>query len=394
MLNKPYIPDIFISYSRKDKEKADLLAELLTTEGWEVWKDNRINVGQEFEVAIIEALNNAKAVIVLWSRNSINSLWVKREAQIAFQQKKLKPVLLDNSAIPNLFNKIETSLLHNWKGEKEHPELNVLYNGITDSVMPSRLDNVRKGFDPHFLGKELKVMLPEVKGAADLIHYANFSIVMNPIRRMAWYVAYNIDGTAFQKGLPRNDSWMQDPSWPESLQPLNEHFLRSGWDRGHLISPSLVCWGDVRIAGIARKQANYLTNVTPQSSMMNQKWWLSLEETERRAAVGRKRVIGMSGPVFEENDETFRDKFEKDGMFIAWETYRIPKAYWKLIITRNGENIEYVAFILDQYFLQGEIKKKPFLITNYTVPLKLLEEKTGLIFSQSLHQLDRWGGSI
>jgi endonuclease G len=204
---------------------------------------------------------------------------------------------------------------------------------------------------------------------------------------MAWYTAYNIDGTAYHKGLPRNDNWMPDPSWPESLQPHNNHFRGSGWDRGHLVSPGTVCWGDVRIAGIARRQANYFTNSTPQSSKMNTRWWLLLEQLERKMAIHRKRAIGMSGPVFGEDDETFRDSFEKDEMFIAKETYRIPKSYWKLIVVKNGNNIEYGAFVLDQFLLEEETKKTPFLLTDFTVSLKTLEDTTGLVFCKAMHQL-------
>lgn len=385
--NRQITYDVFISYSRKDKLKADRLSALITKEGWEVWKDDRIHAGKDYEVEIIESLNLAKALVVIWSKTSVKSEWVQKEAGIALEQRKLIPVQIEDCKIPALFSKIETTLLTNWKGEKENPELSVLYNGITDCVIPTRLDNVRRGFDPYFLRKGQKIMLPEVKGAADLIHYANFSIVMNPVRRMAWYVAYNIDGTAYHKGLERNDFWMPDPSWPESLQPSNAHFISSGWHRGHLLSPNTVCWGEKRFAGIARKQANYWTNTTPQSDAMNMRWWLAVEQFERNIARNRKKVIGFSGPVFSDHDESFRDEFEKDGMFIAKETYKIPKAYWKLIIAKTGSKTEYVAFILDQSHLEKITKKKPFSITDYTFTIEDLEARTGLIFSTVIHSL-------
>jgi len=342
-------------------------------------------VGTDFEEVIIEALNNAKAVIVLWSEHSANSEWVNKEVQIALQQKKLKPVLLDDTPVPAVFGRLDTALLSSWNGENDHPELVSLYSGITDSVLPSRLDNVRKGYDPFFLGDD-KMMLPEVKGTADLIHYANFSIVMNPTRRMAWYVAYNIDGTAYREGLPRNDHWMPDPLWPKSLQPSNQHFVNSGWNRGHLLSPGTVCWGDVRIAGIARRQANYWTNTTPQSGNMNIRWWLAVENFERSAAMKRGKAIGFSGPVFSEEDKVFRDEFEKDGMFIAKETYRIPRAYWKVVIVKDGAVGQYAAFILDQMELE-EKRGAAFKITDHLVTLETLEKATGLVFYPPFHVL-------
>jgi|WetSurMetagenome_2_1015567.scaffolds.fasta_scaffold00342_21 DNA/RNA endonuclease G (NUC1) len=379
--------DIFISYSRKDKVKADKLSALLTREGWEVWKDDRIHAGKEYEVEIIEALNHSKALVVLWSNSSAKSEWVRREAGTAMEQRKLIPVQIEECKIPLLFSKIETTILTDWKGEKEHSELTVLYNGITDLVIPTKLENVRKGFNPYFLNKNQKIVLPEVKGAADLIHYANFSIVMNPVRRMAWYVAYNIDGTRYHEGLERNDRWMPDPSWPVSLQPSNAHFIRSGWHRGHLLSPNTVCWGEKSFAGIARRQANYWTNTTPQSDQMNIKWWFSLEQFERSIAKIRKKVSGFSGPVFTDQDESFRDEFVKDGMFTAKETYKIPKAYWKLIISKKGRKTEYVAFILDQSNLEKVSEKNKFSIADYIYTVADLETRTGLIFSDYIRSL-------
>jgi endonuclease G len=276
-------------------------------------------------------------------------------------------------------------VLVKWNLENEHAELEVLYNGITDHVIPSRLDNVRRGFNPYFLGKTVKIMLPEVKGAADLIHYANFSVVMNPVRRMAWYVAYCIDGTSFVEGLRRNDKWMPDPSWPQSLQPSEQHFIHSGWHRGHLLSPRTVCWGEKKIAWIAQRQANYWTNTSPQSKGMNTRWWLALEQFERGIAKNRKKVIGFSGPVFSEYDESFRDDFEKDEMFIAKETYKIPKAYWKLIITKKENLFEYVAFVLNQSNLEKVDSIKVFSIEDYSITIAELEETTGLIFSALIH---------
>jgi hypothetical protein len=107
MKRKTHIPDIFISYSRSDQTKADRLTELLIMQGWEVWKDNRIKAGKEFEIEIIEALNQSKAVVVLWSNNSVNSEWVIREAKIAMEQKNL--------CLLSLKNAIYRHSLENWK---------------------------------------------------------------------------------------------------------------------------------------------------------------------------------------------------------------------------------------------------------------------------------------
>lgn len=99
----------------------------------------------------------------------------------------------------------------------------------------------------------------------------------------------------------------------------------------------------------------------------------------------RKKMTGFSGPVFSTKDEAFRDTFEKDDMFIARETYRIPRAYWKVMVTKTSEQFECGCFLLDQYAL--EKTKKPFKLANHVVSLSHLEQETGLLFSANLRGL-------
>jgi hypothetical protein len=56
-------------------------------------------------------------------------------------------------------------------------------------VPPSRIDTVRPGYDPDFLGKKRPISLPGVNGAVAVLRYLHFTVVMNPARRLAHYVA-------------------------------------------------------------------------------------------------------------------------------------------------------------------------------------------------------------
>jgi len=62
--------DIFISYASEDRERARLLADALSQNGWSVWWDRTIPPGKEFDQVIEEALDAAKCVVVLWSKTS------------------------------------------------------------------------------------------------------------------------------------------------------------------------------------------------------------------------------------------------------------------------------------------------------------------------------------
>ena len=73
--------DIFISYSRQDLSRVRLLADALSAHGWSVWWDRQIPAGRTFDQFIADALASARAVVVVWSKDSIASSWVREEAE-------------------------------------------------------------------------------------------------------------------------------------------------------------------------------------------------------------------------------------------------------------------------------------------------------------------------
>lgn len=107
--------DIFISYSNQDRAKAKDLAKALNRKGWSVWWDRKILPGESFDEIIEKALNAARCVIVLWSRTSVASDWVKAEAEEGRKRGVLVPVLLDEVSIPLGFRRIQTADLTKWE---------------------------------------------------------------------------------------------------------------------------------------------------------------------------------------------------------------------------------------------------------------------------------------
>jgi hypothetical protein len=110
------VADIFISYSKKDADQARLIAALLEAQGYSVWWDTSLETGDEFRHEITQQLDAAKAVVVLWTDNSVKSVWVNAEASRAYSVRKLVPLkarLLPADQIPLPFSELQTTNVAN-----------------------------------------------------------------------------------------------------------------------------------------------------------------------------------------------------------------------------------------------------------------------------------------
>ncbi len=96
------IPDLFISYSRKNTEHANELAETLRQSGHSVWMDqHKIEGASNWSQEIAEAIFGCSVFIILISRQSIESVNVAREVSIASERgKPILPIDIDHVELP------------------------------------------------------------------------------------------------------------------------------------------------------------------------------------------------------------------------------------------------------------------------------------------------------
>jgi TIR domain len=103
--------DIFISYSKTDHALALKLSAFLESEGWTVWWDKSLAAADHYRDDIMKQLVAARAVITIWTPNSIKSDWVRAEAGRAKANGKLIPVKTRDVAyadIPLPFGEMHT----------------------------------------------------------------------------------------------------------------------------------------------------------------------------------------------------------------------------------------------------------------------------------------------
>jgi TIR domain len=105
------LADILISYSKADHTLALKLSTFLEAEGWSVWWDKSLGAADLYRDEIMKQLAAARAVITIWTPNSIKSDWVRAEAGAAKKDGKLIPVKTSDVAygdIPLPFGKMHT----------------------------------------------------------------------------------------------------------------------------------------------------------------------------------------------------------------------------------------------------------------------------------------------
>src|SRR5512134_2891327 len=102
------MPQIFISYSRKDIAFSRRLAGDLETVGYNVWWDlTDLRGGDDWPRVIPAAIEASQYVIVVMSPNSAISDWVAKEYTQALDlRKKIIPIMLRPSRVPFALNTI------------------------------------------------------------------------------------------------------------------------------------------------------------------------------------------------------------------------------------------------------------------------------------------------
>jgi hypothetical protein len=106
--------DVFISYASADRPRVVPLVDALRQKGWSVWWDRIIPPGKTWDQVIEAALDAARCVIVLWSKESVQSDWVRTEAEEGKRRGILVPARIDDVTIPLAFRRIQAADLVGW----------------------------------------------------------------------------------------------------------------------------------------------------------------------------------------------------------------------------------------------------------------------------------------
>ena len=99
---------LFLSYDHGDAERAAPIARALDKAGHSVWWDRHIKGGAQYNDEIEAEVKKADVVVVLWSKHSVRSAWVRDEAAEGRDLGKLVPARIDAVKPPMGFRQFQT----------------------------------------------------------------------------------------------------------------------------------------------------------------------------------------------------------------------------------------------------------------------------------------------
>ena len=130
--------DVVISYARSTATQARAVAAALRSLGYDVWLDDELPAHRAYRKVIQEQVTAAKAVLVLWSSDAIDSDWVPSEAERARTARKLVQVAVDDTELPMPFDQIQCADLRGWTGDLDAPGWRKVIASIAELVGEDR----------------------------------------------------------------------------------------------------------------------------------------------------------------------------------------------------------------------------------------------------------------
>ncbi|HBH35284.1 MAG TPA: hypothetical protein DDW45_02435 [Gammaproteobacteria bacterium] len=126
--------DIFLSYTSEDRDRLRPLVKALEDQGWSVFWDRKIPVGQTWRDVIGREIRDCLGIVVVWSQASVQSQWVMEESEEGKRRRILFPVTVDGATPPFGFGSIQSADFTDWEGGTDHPGYKLLIGDLTRHI--------------------------------------------------------------------------------------------------------------------------------------------------------------------------------------------------------------------------------------------------------------------
>jgi endonuclease G len=221
-----------------------------------------------------------------------------------------------------------------------------------------------KGYDPNFLGIEIKMPQPKksiqkqvalLKNKSNELKYFKYSVIFSSTRRMPLISAVNVEGNPEKRKdkSKRKDDWLRDVRIDVEPQLFDKFYAGSQLDKGHMSRFEDANWDNTEEAALRNGiYTCFYTNACPQVVALNRAagLWGKLEKQVLEKGIGledgkQARMTVFYGPIFDD---------EKDKIYLG---VTIPMQFYKVICWLNDENkLRVTAFRLSQETLVDHIR--------------------------------------
>ena len=120
--------DIFIAYASSEFDQAASLCQVLEGQGFDVFIDKRTPAGKRFRPYVVEQLQEASVVVMLWTEAFSERDFTMDEVDLALKQKTYFGVMMESLKDEQLYgtNQYQRFYLTDWKGDPRDPRLDEL----------------------------------------------------------------------------------------------------------------------------------------------------------------------------------------------------------------------------------------------------------------------------
>lgn len=173
---------------------------------------------------------------------------------------------------------------------------------------------------------------PRVKSKKNIIYHTGFSLQFNTETNCADWVAWELNEyEAATNKVNRTNDFKADDKVPGNHRVEPYDYRGSGYDRGHLCPA-----GDMGWSYEAMTDCFYMSNICPQHSVLNQRWWEHLESACRRWAMREGRIYICCGPIYEDDSQQYIGNDTK---------VRVPSAFFKVVLSLKKNEEKAIGFI-------------------------------------------------
>ena len=207
-------------------------------------------------------------------------------------------------------------------------------------------------------------------------HREGYSVALDSRLRIPLWVQYTLRKNELSgPGDRDNSDFAEDESVPELVRVIDDDYLGSGFDRGHMAPAA-----DMKRSQKVMDESFIFTNIAPQVGIgFNRHIWRFLEEATREWVELRGELTIITGPVFSP---------DADGVIqydvIGENQIAVPNAFFKILLDRTDpQHPEAMGFLIpnEQHFGQA--------FSEFLVSIDQIEAATGIDFLSELSAEDQ-----